>query len=50
MLSVVTEAFKKSVMFLCTTFANGCLVYSDWVLYHLAHQGRLDGIHPVKID
>ena len=36
MLSVVIEALKKSVMFLCTTFANGCLVYSDWVLNHLA--------------
>ena len=36
MLSVVIEAFKKSVMFLCTPFANRCLVYSDWALYHLA--------------
>ena len=36
MLSVVIEAFKKSVMFLCTPFANRCLVYSHWALYHLA--------------
>ena len=36
MLSAVIEAFKKSVMFLCTPFANRCLVYSDWALYHLA--------------
>ena len=36
MLSVVIEAFKKSVMFLCAPFANRCLVYSDWALYHLA--------------
>ena len=36
MLSVVIEAYKKSVMFLCAPFANRCLVYSDWTLYHLA--------------
>ena len=37
MLYVVIEAFKKLVMFLCTPFANCCLVlYSDWALYHLA--------------
>ena len=36
MLSVVIEAFKKSVMFLYTPFANRCLVYSDWALDHLA--------------
>ena len=35
-LSVVIEAFKKSLMFLCTPFTNRCLVYSDWALYHLA--------------
>ena len=35
-LSVVIEAFKKSVIFLRTHFANRCLVYSDWALYHLA--------------
>ena len=23
-------------MFLCTPFANRCLVYSQWALYHLA--------------
>ena len=33
---VVIEAFKKSVLFLCTPFANRCLVYSDWALHHLA--------------
>ena len=36
MLSVLTEAFKKSVMFLCTPFANRCLEHSDWAFYHLA--------------
>ena len=36
MLSVVIEAFKTSVMFLCRPFANRCLVYSDCALYHLA--------------
>ena len=36
MLFVVIEAFKKWIMFLCTPFANRCLVYSDWRLYHLA--------------
>ena len=33
MLSVVIETFKMSVMFLRTSFANCCLVYSDWALY-----------------
>ena len=38
MLSVVTKAFKKSVMFisLYTFTLNHCLVYSNWALYHLA--------------
>ena len=39
MLSVVNEAFKKVVMFLCTPFANRCLDSSP---------ARLDGIHPVQ--
>ena len=29
MVSVVIQALKKSVMFLCTPFANRCLIYSD---------------------
>ena len=29
MLSVVIQALKKSVMFLCTPFANRCWIYSD---------------------
>ena len=37
MLTVVIEAFKKSVMFLCTPFANRLLVYSNWALNHLAY-------------
>ena len=50
MLSAVIEAFKESVTFLSTPFANRCLVYSDWGLYHLAKlSARLDGIHPVQI-
>ena len=51
MLSVVTEAFKKSVLFLCTPFANHCLVYSDWAYLTLhSSSARLDGIHPVHIN
>ena len=49
MLSVVIEAFKKSVILLCTPFANRCLVYSDWPLYHLTQFIRLVGIFPVQI-
>ena len=37
MISAVIEAFKYSVMFLCTPFANRCLVYSDWALYITLH-------------
>ena len=36
MLSVVIQAFKKSIMFLCTPFTNRRLVYSDWALYYIA--------------
>ena len=32
-------------MFLCKTFMNCCLIYSNWAC--VAHQQ--DGIHPVKI-
>ena len=35
MLSVVIEAFKKSVIFPPYTFRKS-LLYSDWALYHLA--------------
>ena len=52
MLSVVIEAFKESVMFLCTPFANRCLVYYTVTgLYITLHSSsaRLDGIHPVQI-
>ena len=49
MLSVVIQALKKSVMFLCTPFANPCLIYSDWASYITLHSSsaRLDGTHPV---
>ena len=30
MLSLVIQALKRSVMFLCTPFANRCLIHSDW--------------------
>ena len=53
MLSVVIEAFKKSVMFLCTPFTNGCLVYYTVTgLYITLHSSsaRLDGIHPTGAD
>ena len=33
-------------MFLCTPFANRCVVYRDWALYHLAY---LISIHPMQI-
>ena len=48
---VVIQAFKKSVLFLCTPFANLCLVYSDWMGFVspcIAHQP--DGIHPLQIQ
>ena len=45
MLSVVIQAFKKSVMFLFKTFMNRCLIYSNWAC--IAHQPNR--IHPVKI-
>ena len=48
MLSVVIQALKKPVMFLCTK--NRCLIYSDRafeVTPCIAHQP--DEIHPVQI-
>ena len=49
MLSVVIQAFKKSVVFLCTPFANRRLIYSDGLLNSpcIAHQP--DRIYPVQI-
>ena len=37
MLSVVVQALKKSVMFLCTPFENRCLIYSDWAFEITLH-------------
>ena len=37
MLSVVFQALKKSVMFLCTPFVNRCLIYSDWAFEITLH-------------
>ena len=37
MLSVVIQALKKSVMFLCTPFENRCLTYSDWAFEITLH-------------
>ena len=37
MLSVVIQDLKKSVTFLCTTFANRCLIYSDWAFEVTMH-------------
>ena len=37
MLSVVIQALKKSVMFLCTSFAYRCLIYSDWAFEVTLH-------------
>ena len=44
MLSVVIQALKKSVMFLCTPFPNFCLIYSDWAFEITLHSSsaRLD--------
>ena len=35
--AVVIQALKKSVMFLCTPFANRCLIYSDWAFEITLH-------------
>ena len=32
MLSLVIQALKRSVMFLCAPFANRCLINSDWAI------------------
>ena len=50
MLSVVIEAFKKSVMFLCT-LSQIVVWYTATGLYITLHSSpaRLDGIHPVQI-
>ena len=37
MLSVVIQALKKSVMFLCTPIANRCLIYNDWAFEIALH-------------
>ena len=37
MLSVVIQALKKSVTFLCTPFADRCFVYSDWAFEVTLH-------------
>ena len=37
MLSVVIQALKKLVMFLCAPFTNRCLIYSDWAFEITLH-------------
>ena len=51
MLSVVTEALKKSVMFLCVHLSKIFVWYKATGLYITLHNSpaRLDGIHPVEI-
>ena len=51
MLSVVTEALKKSVMFLCVLLSKIFVWYTATGLYITFHNSpaRLDGIHPVEI-
>ena len=51
MLSVVTEALKKSVMFLCVLLSKIFVWYTATGLYITLHNppARLDGIHPVEI-
>ena len=49
MLSVVIQALKKLVMFLCTPFASRCLIYSDWALEITLHSSSARQIiHPVQ--
>ena len=52
MLSVVTEALKKSVMFLCVHLSKIFVWYTATGLYITLHNSpaRLDGIHPVEIN
>ena len=47
MLSVVIQAFKKLVMFLCTPFVSRRLTYSDGLLKSPCIAYQPDGIHPV---
>ena len=51
MLSLVTEALKKSVMFLCVHLSKIFVWYTATGLYITFHNppARLDGIHPVEI-
>ena len=49
MLSVVIQALKQSVMFLCTPFANRRLEKSDGLLKSPCVAYQPDGIHPVQI-
>ena len=51
MLSVVTEALKKSVMFLCVHLSKIFVWYTATGLNITLHNppARLDGIHPVEI-
>ena len=49
MLSLVIQALKRSVMFLCTPFANRCLIHSDWAFEITWHAHQPDGIHPAQI-
>ena len=51
MLSLVTEALKKSVMFLCVHLSKIFVWYTATGLYITLHNppARLDGIHPVEI-
>ena len=50
MLSVVIEAFKKSVMFLCTTFNNRFLVYTGTGLYITLHSSSARLLDGISID
>ena len=51
MLYVVIEAFKKSVMFLCTPLANRCWYTATELFEIILHSSsaRLGGIHAVQI-
>ena len=43
--SVVIQALKKSVMFLCTPFAN-CCIDSDWALEITLHSSSTRQVPP----
>ena len=50
MLSVVIQALKKLVMFLCTPFASRCLIHSDWALEVTLHSSSARRNSPCAVS